>query len=201
MKDSEITSQSLELFTEIAEVVIDSLMEDGLLKDIPFLSLAMKAANIGKTVSDRIFLTKIKKFLLYLDKVTLREKQSFLKTLDDEPEKKSKLGECLVLIIDRIDDLDKTQILAELFLNLIKEKINLETFRRLASAVNIAFVEDLNKLINNTNNSDYLGNLIGSGLTEVSSTGIPISGYDVVHINVCISALGKLFVRLMNDKN
>ncbi|MEH2452565.1 hypothetical protein [Nostoc sp.] len=71
----------------------------------------------------------------------------------------------------------------------------------LASAVNIAFVEDLKKLINNTDKNDYLGNLIGSGLTEVSSAGIPISGYDVVHINVRISALGKLFVRLMNDKN
>ncbi|MBN3897185.1 MAG: hypothetical protein HWQ41_18485 [Nostoc sp. NOS(2021)] len=201
MKDSEITSQSLELFTEIAEVVIDSLMEDGLLKDIPFISLAVKVANIGKTVSDRIFLTKVKKFLLYLDKVPVREKQSFLKTLDDEPEKKSKLGEYLVLIIDRIDDLDKTQILAELFLNLIKEKINLETFRRLASAVNIAFVEDLKKLIKNTKNSEDLGNLIGSGLTEVSSTGVILSGYDVVHNSVRISALGKLFVKLMNDKN
>src|SRR5437868_2905408 len=117
MKDSEVTSQSLELFTEIAEVVIDSLMQDGLLKDIPFLSLAVKVANIGKTVTDRIFLTKIK------------------------------------------------------------------------------------KLINNTNDNDFLGNLIGSGLTEVSSTGIIISGYDVVHNSVHISALGKLFVRLMNDKN
>ncbi|MEH2038802.1 hypothetical protein [Nostoc sp.] len=201
MKNSEVTSQSLDLFTEITEVVIDSLMEDGLLKDIPFLSLAMKVANIGKTVTDRIFITKIKKFLLYLDKVTPIEKQDFIKSLDDEPEKKSKLGECLVLIIDRIDDFDKIEILAELFLNLIKEKINLETFRRLASAVNIAFVEDLNKLIKNNNNNDYLGNLIGSGLTEVSSTGIIISGYDVVHNSVRISALGKLFVRLMNNKN
>ncbi|MEH2353928.1 Uma2 family endonuclease [Nostoc sp.] len=102
---------------------------------------------------------------------------------------------------ETIDDFDKIEILAELFLNLIKEKINLETFRRLASAVNIAFVEDLNKLIKNNNNNDYLGNLIGSGLTEVSSTGIIISGYDVVHNSVRICALGKLFVRLMNNKN
>ncbi|MEH2205119.1 MAG: hypothetical protein V7K53_13740 [Nostoc sp.] len=72
---------------------------------------------------------------------------------------------------------------------------------RLASAVKIVFIEDLNKLIKNTNNNYYLGNLIGSGLTEVSSTVIIISGYDVVHNSVRISALGKLFMRLMNNKS
>ncbi|MDZ8236233.1 MAG: hypothetical protein RMZ69_03500 [Nostoc sp. ChiQUE01a] len=200
MKNSEISSQTSDILADLGEVALDSLIE-GIVKDIPVLGSAVKIAKLSKTITDQIFLLKVKNFLLGLENISPEEKQIFFSKLNNNSEEKSKVGECLVLIINRLDDLEKAQILAELFLKLIKEKINLETFRRLASAIDIAFIEDLKTLIGGSRDSGYLSNLIRSGLAETSSTGVIMQGYDLVHISVRISELGKLFVSSINENH
>ncbi len=200
MERSEITSQTADILADLGEVALDSLLE-GVAKDIPVLGSAVKLAKLSKTITDHIFLLKIQKFLLGLENISNEEKQNFFRKLDNNAEAKSKIGECLVLIINRLDDLEKTQILAELFLKLIKEKIDLETFKRLASAIDIAFIEDLKQLIKDRLDSSSLSNLVRSGLAETSPTGVILEGYGVAHISVHISELGKLFVSLMNENH
>lgn len=198
MEESEITPQTTDILADLGEIVLDSVLE-GILKELPFFNTAIKLSRLSKTINDRIFLLKVQKFLLHLNKITPEEKQLFLDKLDNNFDQKSKVGECLLLILNRLDDLDKAQMLAVLFLKFIKEKINLETFRRLASAIDIAFVEDLKKLLKDNQEYSYLSHLTRSGLTETSSTGVVLEGYGVAHISVQISELGKLFVTLMNE--
>ncbi|AFZ27129.1 hypothetical protein Cylst_5084 [Cylindrospermum stagnale PCC 7417] len=202
MKDSELTSQSFELSADLGEVALDLLFKEGLLKDIPILGSFVKLATITKDIPNQIFLSKIQRFLRGIENLSEKEKENFLRNLDSKPEIKSKVGECLVLIINRLDDMEKTDILAQLFLKYVKSNIDLETFRRLASAIDIAFIEDIKGLIINPRDNQCLTNLVRSGLSAVSSSGVPaMSGFgdNVIYIGVRISELGNLFVELMNE--
>ncbi|MBD2336502.1 hypothetical protein H6G64_05790 [Calothrix sp. FACHB-156] len=200
MESSEITSQTTDILADFGEVALDSVLE-GVIKDIPILGTAVKLAKLSKTITDHIFLLKIQKFLLELENISNEEKQALFRKLDNNPETKAKIGECLVLIINRLDDLEKAQILAEIFLSLIQEKIDLETFRRLSSAIDIAFIEDLKKLIKDSRDSTCLNNLIRSGLAEILPRGVILEGYGLARIRVKISELGELFVSLMNGNH
>ncbi|RUR86030.1 hypothetical protein ACF3DV_00380 [Chlorogloeopsis fritschii PCC 9212] len=57
-------------------------------------------------------------------------------------------------------------------------------------------MEDLKQLIEGSKNSNYINNLIRSGLAETSSTEVILEGYGVAKISVHISELGKLLVAL-----
>ncbi|MCB9250729.1 MAG: hypothetical protein H6613_20420 [Ignavibacteriales bacterium] len=65
----------LELTLENSEVVIDQLMNNNLLKDIPFVGNAFKIANIVKDFRDRIYITKLAKFIFALDEISENEKK------------------------------------------------------------------------------------------------------------------------------
>lgn len=218
MKDPEITSQISELLEDFAEVGLDSLLEEGLLKDIPIIGSFVKFAVLTKNVPNVIFLSKMKRFLRGIENISEKEKENFIKDLDSKPDLKSKVGECLVLMIDRLDDMEKTDILAGLFIKYVKNKIDLEIFRRLVSAIDIAFIEDIKVLITNPDDKQCLTYLLRSGLSVTSSTGVPTSsrsfsslgnignirnissrGNNLIYIRVRISDLGELFVKLMND--
>jgi hypothetical protein len=201
MKDSEIMSKLLELLADFGEVALDVTLEEGLLKDIPVIGSAIKIAAITKNIPNQLFLSKMKRFLQKIDKISQEDKENFIQDLDSKPELKSKVGEYLVLIIDRLDDMDKTDILAELFIKYVKNNIDLETFRRLASAIDIAFIEDIKALIMNSSDNQCLINLVRSGLSVVSSTGVPAMAFggNVIHIGVHISDIGNLFIKLMNE--
>jgi hypothetical protein len=59
----ELAPQVVDLGADLFEVAVDTLTDSGVLKDIPVLGSAVKIAVIGKTIHDRIFLTKIHRFL------------------------------------------------------------------------------------------------------------------------------------------
>lgn len=56
-------STAVELGADMMEVVIDESLEDGLLKDVPLLGSAVKIANLTRSVRDRLFLAKLKRFV------------------------------------------------------------------------------------------------------------------------------------------
>lgn len=130
-----IDSSSLQdLTADIAEAGLDQLLEDGIVKDIPILGTLIRLQTSIGLVRDYIFTKKVARFLVGLAEINPSERTKFLKGVEQRNETE-KLGETLLLLLDRLDDFTKPVLLAKIFRAYIQRGFDLSTFRRLAKVV------------------------------------------------------------------
>ncbi|WFB70047.1 hypothetical protein [Chryseobacterium sp. WX] len=67
-----------DLMTDINEVVLDSFLEDGIVKDIPILGLVSKAINFGNTIQERLYTKKLLTFLKQLENTKQEDREKKL---------------------------------------------------------------------------------------------------------------------------
>jgi hypothetical protein len=199
----QLGDQVIDTSIEIFEAIGDQFFEDSLFKDIPILGTAVNVAKLGKTITDRIFLRKVANFLVSLSNIKETERKKFYSKLETDQKLRDKTGEVLVLILDRFDDLEKPEILSKIFMAYIKDLVNFDQFRQLASAVDLAYIEDLKKLIrSSTDTQDFKEGLLRTGLTAISQYGLPVGnavggGKKLVYSQIKITDLGNLFIEIM----
>lgn len=130
-----LDSSSLrDLTADLAEVTIDQLIEAGPFRDIPILGTLVKAkASIG-LVRDYVFMKKVAKFLMGLAEIPEEQRRTFMQRVASRGETK-KLGEVLLILLDRLDDFDKPALLAKVFRAYLTRNLPLEVFRRLGAAI------------------------------------------------------------------
>jgi hypothetical protein len=105
----------LEAVLENGEVVMDALRDDEFLKDIPVVGNAFRLCKAIDTFRDKTFAAKLQNFLFGLgntSKVAAKWKQR----LKQSPDEAQRIGETLWLILDRLTDLDKADLLAKIFM-------------------------------------------------------------------------------------
>lgn len=107
---------------ESTEVLIDSFLNDGLVKDIPIVNIVYGLAKAGINVKERLFIEKVIRFLKPISKYTSQERQKFLSDLD--PEELKKASQYLVLYLDRLDSLEKPEMLGKVFEAYMRGRIN-----------------------------------------------------------------------------
>jgi hypothetical protein len=88
----------------------------------------------------------------------------------ESPEEAEKVGNTLLLVIERVSDLDKPRLLGQLFIAYLDSVISADDLRRLVHAVDVAFVDDLQKLLRSgapSSSGAHLEFLVSSGLSRV----------------------------------
>jgi len=204
----QLGDQVFDTSVELLEALGDQVFDDGLLKDIPILGTAVNLARLRKTIADRLFLKKVEKFLVSLSEVEETKKQKFYDRLETDQRLREKTGEVIVLILNRFDDLEKPEILARVFRSYMNGIIGFNQFRQLASAVDIAYIEDLWQLVNSKGRSptdvqDSRQGLLRTGLTAISQHGVPVHGgfgENVVYSPIITTNLGGLFIKIMTGE-
>ena len=142
-----VTSEKLkELASEGAEVALDNFLSDGVLKDIPIFGSLYKIYQAGHSIRDAIFAKKVFRFLTGLKDIPSSQRKAFIEKMDGSEIFNHRVGEKLIVILDRLDDLDKPTIIARLFNATVCETIKFETFLKLASIVDKAFLPELLRL-------------------------------------------------------
>lgn len=187
--------------SDIGEIILDSTLEDGILKDIPIIGTII---NLGKgymSIQDRIFSRKILSFLLQLKDIPIQKRNQAIQKIEDSKEERIKVGDKLLYLIERSDDHIKSEILGKVFAEYIKENINYDEFKRCSEIINKTYIDDLLWFLN----SDYeylsmeeASELISAGLydmphsLEVKNEGNPdiwlgdkyvIKGFEKVPVN------------------
>lgn len=218
----QLGNQVIDTSVEFFEAIGDQFFEDSLFKDIPILSTAVNMARLGKTITDRIFLKKVAKFLVSLSNIKEKERKKFYSKLETDQKLRDKTGEVLVLILDRLDDLEKPEILAKIFMAYINDLVNFNQFRQLASAIDLAYIEDLKQLIrSSTDTQDFKEGLLRTGLTAISQDRLPVrnassgggsgfgsgfgngfggGGQGSVYLQIKVTNLGDLFIKIMIEE-
>ncbi|NTW55372.1 MAG: hypothetical protein HGB15_11615 [Chlorobaculum sp.] len=200
-------SDVIELLADFSELSIDQLLDEGLLKDIPWVGWIFKAKNIYHTLSDQSFLAKIMSFLLSLETIDNDDKVRFVNRIESDHNFKNQLGIKLLLVLEKIDDIEKPAMLSKVFCAFIKGYIDCDDFYALADAINNAYISDLKKLlISNIERPEYvrldLEGLYRSNLTEIQKNikFQPSHGISELTIEFKISYLGNLLIDILQNK-
>jgi len=119
---------------ELAEAGIDQLLQEGFLRDVAVLGFVVGVIRTAGSVRDLLLAKKLGRFLLALQSVPLNERQAFHDSLSDRADRR-RVGEALLLLLDRLDDMEKPALVAQLFRALIRGEIDRATFRQMATAV------------------------------------------------------------------
>jgi hypothetical protein len=129
----------------LAEAGIDQLLQDGFLRDVPILGSVVGVIRTAGTIRDLLLAKKLGRFLSVLQSVPQAERQAFHDSLADRAER-NRVGEALLLLLDRLDDMDKPELIGRLFRAFIRSEIDRETFQLMATAVDRLFMPHLAEL-------------------------------------------------------
>jgi len=141
-----IAPGALDSVVEAGEIAVDSMLEEGILKEIPVLSAIVRLYKAGVGIRDVLFLKKLNRFLAGLQSVREEERQKFIDSMNADPEQKQRVGETLLMLLERLDDMGKPDLVARAFKRFMREEIDLEELRRVCLAIDRCFLSDLRYL-------------------------------------------------------
>ena len=136
-----------EMLQDYVEIAIDTVIQDDLLKEIPVIGTAVNLAKMGIAIRDRNFIKKILRFIQEFETITAEEKESLLNKIDEDEKFQERVGETLILLLDRFDHFAKPKMLAQLLRGFLRGEIDFAEFQRLSTAVDRAFMPDLEQLL------------------------------------------------------
>ena len=137
-----IKSESSELLKGVAELAVDSVLEDGLLKDLPLVGTLVNLFRIGKGVREVFGVKKLAAFFLNLKDVSEDDKKACDEKLGDEKSKMEFYSRLLILL-EKLDEVQKANIVSNFFRLYIYNIITRDEFFRFSKIVERGYLGDL----------------------------------------------------------
>lgn len=187
----------LDLTMSTTELVMDLANKGDLLEAIPFANTVFKILKAKDSIADSIYANKLVGFIRGIGNLDENQKENLSNNLLKEDA--AKIGETLLLVLDRINDLDKPELLGFLFSCFASGQLNSEQLRRLVVSVDVAFSDDLADFLeldgksNEIEQQACLRRLLPSGLTYFDVRFEEKSG-----CSYHATELGMLFFKLKN---
>lgn len=133
--------------SDLAETFTDTLLNDGLLKDIPILGTIIGLTKVSINLNERLLIKKLIYFLSELKDIEPEKRQKLINKIDSSEKHKINVGEKLLYIIDKCDDHIIAKYTAKLFSSLLNEEISYAEFLRGSTIIQKLFLLDLEHFI------------------------------------------------------
>lgn len=147
---------------EFAELGIDSILSDGILKDIPIVGTIVGVGKLAHNVHDRNLLRQTLTFINEFNRglVSHEKKEKHRKKLRDNPKKlEEELGRVLILL-DRNIDTIKSTFEANFYAAYVDEQIKWGEFCELCDITDRLFIADIANLKEAYENNGVKGSTI-----------------------------------------
>lgn len=196
--------EAKDLAIDLGEFELGALLDESVLQEIPIIKSVIACRKTWTAIHDQLFLRKVAGFIVACPNFTDAEKEKFIREQLSDSKKAKNFGDAVVLILDKLDDLEKLEMLANVFAAFVRGEINWENFRRLAQAIDIGFLEDLKVFAKLPNFSEeqlrvLYSNLIRTGLVNLrgpkAQTGLPVTP-----ISYQVTELGQIFQKCINEQ-
>lgn len=178
-----LTSEIPNVLINIAEAGLDTIMNEGFLKEIPILSTAVSLYKLGYSVNERYYIKKLASFVLELNKGIVDEKkrERYRRKITDDAKKRYRELEYILILIDRQLHADQPSLLAKLYLAYLDENISWEDFTKYAVVIDRFLPGDCETLLSASTyktihdiNTDSIQRLIALGLLIEGYRDIPL---------------------------
>lgn len=175
------------------ELGLDSLLDENILREIPVVKTVYALIKFPITFSNANNMRKLIYFCYYMKNVPSMERAKYVnKALN----KDKHFGERLLLTLEKIDSLDKTEMLKKIFQAYgHRDGIDYDTFRKLCLALEKTYVQDLMYLKECVESGEeYFAGEQMISLSNSSLTAMTIFGGDLLNDTIFqILPLGKKF--------
>ena len=172
----------LEAVLENIEAVVDALTDNEIVKSIPFVGTMVKLVTGGADLRDRIFVSKVQRFIEQLESTAKPDRMKFQKQILSDDDQKRRTGEAVLLVLDKLSDLKKADLLGVFYACFLGGHLDGAQFRRLAAAIDTAFIDDLESFLEHGDDELpyqqwhmeqwHMEQLVSSGLTTPSAVKI-----------------------------
>jgi len=187
LKDSDLQNVT----TDLAESFADTLLNDGLLKDIPIIGTIVGLTKAAISLNDRLLIKKLIYFISGLNDIDQERREKLISEIDNSETQKIKVGEKLLYIIDKSDDHYTAKYIAVLFKAFLNEEISYSQFLRCSTIIQKLLIQDLEQFIEtDTKNieakitqydkgiSDFQNSLITSGICATDTERVTVRDQD-----------------------
>jgi hypothetical protein len=130
----------------LLDVAFSKMTAAAIFSEIPVLDMFGRVYGIFNSVRDDLFLRTIVRFLKGCGNLTEEEKAKFQKQLKTDPASRRRAGENLLLILDRLDNFEKAELIGKVFAAKVRGEIDEDMFYRLATVITNASIVDLKNL-------------------------------------------------------
>lgn len=154
-----------ELSPEILETGFDLITDSEVLKEIPIFGIAFKGFSIYQKVTESFFTKKLLYFLFQLKEIPRSEREKFITEMETKNET-NKAGEKLLVTLNRLNDIEKAEIIGRLFKKTILGTIEFNDFNRLSHIIDNSYIDDI-KLLKNNMYLSYINVDIKSNLHQI----------------------------------
>lgn len=197
---------------ELAELGIDSLLDDGLFKSIPIVSILVGVKKTAENIHDRNLLKQTAKFIDTFNEKSISPSklQKYKEKLNANPKfAEEELGRVMIILNGNVD-LKKSEILGRLFRAYVEEHIDWDKFCELSEVISRIFISDIallydirNKRITDTSqcHNYQAERLIALGLINTAVKSVVIGNLSGTNTQryVQINEFGELFCRLSEN--
>ena len=196
----------IESVSEISgELLLDSQITEGFLKEIPVVKTIFAFWNAHKSLQEHFYFRKLNLFLQNIEDINEADYYEFLKDAESD---KERFTNCILLILDKIDDEMKAILIANAFKVYVEEKFSFEIFNKILVIINRSFYSDLTKIslfdeheILLTNNkqieSESLEELFSSGLLSNVGFDGGSAEEDSGGTRYCLNKYGEILLRIV----
>ncbi len=168
------SSSLWDLWTDLWELLIDSEIKDGILKELPGIKTVLALIDIKSTVSNYLWIKKFYWFINAFSQFSDEEKEDILRKADENKE-------ILLEVLDKIESEHKPYFLWRIFLSFSKWLLTKDEFLRLTHIITTNFSWDLMEILKQ---KDTVSNLSELSKKSFNSDGIPaIEWLVIVHSN------------------
>ncbi|MGH2448379.1 MAG: hypothetical protein ACREU3_04160 [Steroidobacteraceae bacterium] len=181
-----------------ADEVWEALGHSAVAEAIPIIDRLVKVLRATKRISDSLLAAKLLSFVRDPSLQTPEARAQMRERARSEDAKK--IGETLFLVLERLTDMQKPKWLAKVFAAYLCGEITASDIRRLSSAIDIAFGDDLIELISSPEGTPldeaaWKRNLLPSGLVGFHVI-VPIGGSKTAYY---VTDLGQMLRKAVRD--
>lgn len=156
-----LKDETMSCIGEYAEIGLDAVMEDGILKDIPIVSTAIALYKIGSSIKER---HNLKKLLIFLNEINNgiadeEKRKDYQQKFQSNEKFRNQQIEYLLVLIDRYINYDKPQMLAKLYLAYLDGTIIWEELTMYAEVIDRFLLLDCNFLISESETYETYRNI------------------------------------------
>lgn len=203
--EKSLFNDSVDIIGDYMEIGIDSFIEEGILKEIPFVKSIVSTLKIGKNIHDRNLLKQTLTFIKEFNSGNISKDKlvAYKSSIENNPKKcEEELGRILILLNNYVDR-EKSIMLARLYKSYVMQEINWHEFCEFSEIINRLFIQDIQILkgikdknidiMNNREDEFRIERLYSLGLIGLSFNSVTYGDLKNGHINSGrnISPLGR----------
>lgn len=166
-----IVKNTEDIVLDAAEVVLDSIIDDEIIRDIPIIKYVFTAYKIVDDIKGRFFIRKLQNFVNNFNSGITTEQEIQRRRAEFVDGNRDRELAYIVVIVDRYLDVDKPAILAKFYLAYLDKTVSWNEFCSYSEVINMLLKDDMKYLIQQETYT-IRNNNIAAELLRLSGTGL-----------------------------